>query len=63
MKLDTALNAIDRALDDILEAEIKNIFGNMGPASDQTMQLDIGFDRLITFETLVHDVAKRKFKP
>lgn len=63
MKLDTALNAIDRALDDILEAEIKNIFGNMGPASDQTKQLDTGFDRLIAFETLAHQRAKLKFKP
>lgn len=63
MKLDTALNAIERALEDALETEIKNIFGNMGNPTAQTKELETGFDRVNAFETLALEVARRKFKP
>lgn len=63
MRLDSVLVAIDRAIDDIIETEVKNVFSNMGPASDQVKQLETGFDRVNAFEVLVIEAAKRKFKP
>lgn len=63
MRLDSVLAVIDKAMDEIIETEIKNIFGNMGPDSHQRDQLATGFERVNLFEAMAIEEAKKKFKP